>query len=61
MQCFRCNGLMLADRFLDAQGTSGFTWVEGWRCLNCGLISDPLIDQNRSLHEEVVSRHTACG
>ena len=49
MNCSRCRGLMTKDHFMDFQGTAGFMWMAGWRCMNCGHIQDPLIEQNRQL------------
>ena len=49
MKCMRCQGLMVADHFLDLQGTGGLMWMEGWRCMNCGHVVDPLIEANRRL------------
>jgi len=47
MQCVRCNGLMVADRFVDLADDSGQLMFAGWRCLVCGNISDPIIVANR--------------
>ena len=49
MNCSRCCGLMTKDHFMDFQGTAGFMWMAGWRCLNCGHIQDPVIERNRQL------------
>jgi hypothetical protein len=38
---------MTKDHFMDFEGTAGFTWMAGWRCLNCGHICDPVIERNR--------------
>ncbi len=49
MRCSKCkcNGLMIFERFMG--GTcSGLPWTyEGWRCIRCGDILDPLILVNR--------------
>jgi hypothetical protein len=43
MRCARCNGLIVYTHF-----TSDHTWeYDGWQCLNCGNIDDPLIASNR--------------
>ena len=47
MTCRRCQGCMARDHFLDIQESGGEWWLEGWRCINCGSIVDPLIEQNR--------------
>jgi len=43
MQCQRCNGVMVNERFY---GPGDPFW--GWRCMLCGNISDPIILENRS-------------
>jgi len=56
MQCPRCQGTMVVDHFVD-MATSGEIWMPGWRCLVCGEIIDPLIENHRQQqqHQEVVS------
>jgi hypothetical protein len=46
MQCVRCQGLMIADRFVDLE-QSGEAEFSGWRCLVCGNITDQVIAANR--------------
>lgn len=46
MQCVRCQGLMIADRFVDL-AQSGDAEFNGWRCLVCGNITDPVMAANR--------------
>lgn len=43
MQCQRCNGMMISERFY---GPGDPFW--GWRCFRCGEIFDPIILENRS-------------
>lgn len=43
MRCQRCQGHMISDYFLDFLSGSGETEIKGWRCLNCGDITDPVI------------------
>jgi len=43
MTCRKCKGLMIQER-QPAVSSSAIIL----RCLNCGLIIDPLIEQNRS-------------
>jgi len=50
MTCVRCRGLMGEDQFFDFEGTQGFMWMRGWRCMNCGHAADPIIEANRRLH-----------
>ena len=54
MECIRCQGLMVEDQFFDLEGTHGFMWMKGWRCMNCGHAVDPLIEANHRLHEATV-------
>ena len=56
MQCPRCKGTMIVDHFVD-MATSGEIWMPGWRCLLCGEIIDPIIENHRQLqqhHQEIV-------
>lgn len=46
MECVRCQGLMVPDRFVDLV-ESGEAEFGGWRCLACGNITDPVIVANR--------------
>lgn len=46
MECVRCQGLMVSDRFVDLV-ESGEAKFGGWRCLVCGNITDPVIVANR--------------
>jgi hypothetical protein len=50
MTYLRCQGLMVEDHFFDYEGTSGFMWMRGWRCMNCGHAADSTIEANRRLH-----------
>lgn len=43
MRCQRCRGCMVRDHFMDVLNVSGEMDFEGWRCLNCGDIVDPVI------------------
>ena len=54
MVCRRCQGLMAEDQFFDFEGTHGFMWMKGWRCMNCGHAADPVIEANHRLHEATV-------
>lgn len=47
MNCSRCHGLMVREHFLDFDGTYGHMWANGYRCMNCGNVHDPLIEQHR--------------
>ena len=50
MNCQRCQGCMARDHFLDMQESGGEWWTEGWRCINCGHVFDPVMEQNRRIH-----------
>ena len=54
MVCRRCQGLMAEDQFFDFEGTLGFIWMKGWRCMNCGHAADPVIEANHRLNEATV-------
>jgi methionyl-tRNA synthetase len=47
MNCPRCDGFMIEDRFIDLQDDTGALTFEGLRCLQCGEILDPVIVNNR--------------
>ena len=49
MQCTRCDGLMVTDSLIDMQESSIPMWMKGWRCVSCGNIVDPLIQQHRMI------------
>ncbi len=50
MECVRCGGLMVAECYCDLEETGGYDRARCWRCLNCGEVVDPLIDQYRRMH-----------
>ena len=39
MDCARCGGLTLAERFFGASRTAGAWSYDGLRCVNCGAIA----------------------
>lgn len=47
MECPKCNGLMMSERFSDF-----FLIFYAWKCINCGSIIDRTISSNKrkSLH-----------
>lgn len=45
MTCRKCKGFMVQER---QPALSSSTVIH--RCLNCGLVLDPLIEHNRNLH-----------
>jgi hypothetical protein len=38
---------MVREHFLDFEGTYGNMWADGYRCMNCGNVHDPVIEQHR--------------
>lgn len=59
MTCRRCQGCMARDHFLDLQESGGEWWMEGWRCINCGHVFDPVVEQNRQLHAAAMASAAA--
>jgi hypothetical protein len=47
MTCTRCQGCMARDHFIDLLESAESLWMAGWRCLNCGNVLDPVMEQNR--------------
>lgn len=47
MTCHRCHGLMLMERMCDYHEIGGDRCFDGYRCLQCGAITDPVILKNR--------------
>jgi len=47
MQCPGCRGLMVPDQFFDLINDGGYWTFDGWRCLCCGNILDPVILRNQ--------------
>ena len=43
MRCQRCQGYLISDHFMDRLHVSSERDFTGWRCLNCGDITDPVI------------------
>lgn len=46
MNCQRCNGLAVRDDSIAVQ-IGAPSNGHGWRCVNCGMIVDEVIDRNR--------------
>ena len=52
MDCTRCSGQMKSEFFMD-RAERAIPWsYEGWRCVLCGEVVDPVILMNRSLRGE---------
>lgn len=47
MSCSRCNGCMVEDFLLDMEDSSGPMWLQAWRCMNCGNVTDSVLQRNR--------------
>jgi len=47
MDCLRCHGMMVVERFDEVKGSSLEMSFYGWRCVCCGDIVDPVITANR--------------
>jgi hypothetical protein len=47
---------MVKDFFLDVMNVSGEMTFNGWRCLNCGDIIDPVIARHRDTNRHEVAR-----
>jgi len=46
MNCPRCDGLAVSDYSIDQQAGLSYGF-HGWRCVNCGMISDDVIHENQ--------------
>jgi hypothetical protein len=46
---------MVRDHFLDFDGTIGHMWANGYRCMNCGNVHDPVIEQHRLSRKQQTS------
>jgi hypothetical protein len=47
MNCQRCRGYMIRDSFVDLRDDTGRLMFEGWRCINCGEVVDPVVLTHR--------------
>jgi len=47
MKCGRCAGVLVSENFMDILDETGEIQCEGWRCINCGDITDHLIQYHR--------------
>ena len=47
MECTRCHGVMVPEVFEDLHDDTGVLAFQGWRCLLCGEIIDPVIAAHR--------------
>ena len=49
MKCERCNGLVIPVSFVGGDDARGAWEYDGWKCLNCGHVTDPLFMKNREI------------
>jgi hypothetical protein len=47
MRCQRCRGCLIQDSFEDLRDDTGHIQFEGWRCINCGDVVDPVVLTHR--------------
>ena len=47
MKCRRCEGFIVGVSFSGGETATGAWAYTGWKCLNCGYVTDPLILKNR--------------
>lgn len=48
MECLRCHGMMVKERFEDLRGDPHEISFHGWRCVYCGDVVDPVIARHRT-------------
>jgi|PlaIllAssembly_1097288.scaffolds.fasta_scaffold08634_5 hypothetical protein len=59
MKCERCGGFIVGVSFFGGE-TAAEAWeYAGWKCLNCGFITDPLIQKNRPVQFQHANRLNA--
>lgn len=51
MTCTRCDGLMVMDDLIDLQESFHPMRLDGYRCLSCGNVVDPLIQRHRMIQQ----------
>ncbi len=54
MNCSRCQGFMAKEHCLDMETSYGPMWTTSWRCVNCGRLHDPVIEQNSEVRRTKV-------
>ncbi len=57
MKCERCNGFVMAVSFIGGDDERGAWGYDGWKCLNCGHVTDPLLMKNREIHSRSATVH----
>ncbi|MBI3610793.1 MAG: hypothetical protein HY204_08845 [Nitrospirae bacterium] len=61
MRCPKCEGMMNFEEFINVGGGEMAWSYEGWRCIYCGEIVDPLILMNREQSKTEEETHAAGG
>ncbi len=56
MNCPRCHGLMVSVTLEDAKSTLSREPIVGWRCVLCGEVCDPVIEENRKAEQKPLRR-----
>ena len=46
---------MARDHFMDMMESGGEWWTASWRCINCGYVLDPVLEQNRRKQQAEVA------
>lgn len=49
MGCPRCQNPMVGEIFIDLQSDASPSSFVGWRCVICGAILDPIIQQHQKV------------
>lgn len=52
--CVRCGGLMVSDLCMDLLNSTGELEFAAKRCVQCGEVTDPVIERNRKLGQEAM-------
>ena len=52
VDCPRCQGPMVSERYMDLLDDTGVYGITAWRCLCCGDVADPVILANRAHRPE---------
>jgi len=53
MTCQRCGGFAIGASFSGGVDALEGWEYDGWKCVNCGHITDPLIDENRRVQANI--------
>ncbi len=59
MKCQRCGGLTIGVTFFGGVIATEAWEYDGWKCLNCGVISDPLIVKNKTWQSQSMHKHAS--